>query len=304
MGTGPYIAPEQILKNRTDLRSDFYSLGVLLYYFATNVRPFGIPQAQSQLKKRLWRDPVPPRRIISDMPPALQEIILRCLEVDPEERYATAAQLAFDLSNMSQVAITQRGERLQRNSRLDALKRWFASMGRQDGPQPLHPQQTNLAPIIMVAVDLSDGMEALSEELRVNVKRVLATMPGVRIACVNVLKLNRLAINYTLDDAGRNIHVQRLVELKEWARPFGLSQERITFHVIEAMDAAVALIEYAKMNHVDQVLIGARASSTLRRFLGSVSSQVVAEAPCTVTVVRTPQGGALELVDDVQVAET
>ena len=302
MGTGPYIAPEQIMKNRTDLRSDFYSLGVLLYYLATNVRPFGIPQAQSQLKKRFWRDPVPPRRINPDIPPALQEIILRCLEVDPDKRYATAAQLAFDLANISQVAITERGTRLERNSVFDATRRWFASFGAEAGPQPLHPQQTNLAPIIMVAVDLSDGMEVLSEEIRVNVKRVLATMPGVRIACVNVLKLNRLTINYTLDDAGRNIHVQRLVELKEWARSLGLSQERITFHVIEAMDPAVALIEYAKMNHVDQVLIGARASSTLRRFLGSVSSQVVAEAPCTVTVVRVPQGGALDSIDDTQVA--
>ena len=118
---------------------------------------------------------------------------------------------------------------------------------------------------------------------------MLATKPGVRIACVNVLKLNRLTVNYTLDEEGRNIHVQKLVELREWGRPFGLSQERITFHVIEHMDPALALLEFAKNNHVDQVLIGARASSTLRRFLGSVSSQVVAEAPCTVTVVRAPQ---------------
>jgi nucleotide-binding universal stress UspA family protein len=141
----------------------------------------------------------------------------------------------------------------------------------------------------MVAVDLSEDMEDLSDELRTNVKRVLATMPGVRIACVNVLKLNRLTVNYTLDETGRNIHVQKLVELREWGRPFSLSQERITFHVIEHMDPALALLDFAKNNHVDQVLIGARASSTLRRFLGSVSSQIVAEAPCTVTVVRAPQ---------------
>jgi non-specific serine/threonine protein kinase/protein-serine/threonine kinase len=293
MGTGPYIAPEQIMKNRTDPRSDIYSLGVLLYYLATNVRPFGIPQAQSQLRKRLWRDPVPPRRLVPDMPEWLQEIILHCLEVDPEKRYGSAAQLAFDLANPLQVPLTERAEKLQRDSYLKSLKRWFANAGREATPQQPRQVQQNLAPIIMVAVDLSDGMEALSEELRVNVKRVLATMPGVRIACVNVLKLNRLTINYTLDEEGRNIHVQRLVELKEWARPLGLTQERITFHVLEHMDAAVALIEYARMNHVDQVLIGARTSSTLRRFLGSVSSQVVAEASCTVTVVRVPQGGEL-----------
>jgi serine/threonine protein kinase len=293
MGTGPYIAPEQIMKNRTDPRSDIYSLGVLLYYLATNVRPFGIPQAQNQLKKRLWRDPVPPRRIVPDMPSWLQEIILHCLEVDPEKRYGNAAQLAFDLANPLQVPLTERAEKLQRDSYFTSLKRWFATLGKEATPQQPSAVQQNLAPIIMVAVDLSDGMEALAEELRVNVKRVLATMPGVRIACVNVLKLNRLTINYTLDEEGRNIHVQRLVELKEWARSLGLTQERITFHVLEHMDPAVALIEYARMNHVDQVLIGARTSSTLRRFLGSVSSQVVAEASCTVTVVRVPQGGEL-----------
>ncbi len=303
MGTGPYIAPEQIFKNRSDPRSDIYSLGVLLYYLATNVRPFGVPQAQSSLKNRLWRDPVPPRRLNPEIPPALQEVILRCLEVDPEQRYATPAQLAFDLANMSQVPLTERATRMERNSYFDAWKRWFASLGAQGGPQQPRATQNNLAPIIMVAVDLSVEMEPLWEELRANVKRVLATMPGVRIACVNVLKLNRLTINYALDESGRNVHVQRLVELKEWARPLGLSQERITFHVIEHMDPAVALVDYAKMNHVDQVLIGARASSTLRRFLGSTSSQVVAEAPCTVTVVRAPiTSGAVEMAADAETA--
>jgi serine/threonine protein kinase len=303
MGTGPYIAPEQIMKNRSDPRSDIYSLGVLLYYLATNVRPFGVPQAQSSLKTRLWRDPVPPRRINPAIPPALQEVILRCLEVDPDLRYATPAQLAFDLANLSQVALTDRAHRMDRNSLFDAGKRWFASLGAEGGPQQPRTAQSNLAPIIMVAVDLSEDMEPLSDELRTNVKRVLATMPGVRIACVNVLKLNRLTINYALDESGRNIHVQRLVELKEWGRPLGLSQERITFHVIEHMDPAVALIDYAKLNHVDQVLIGARTTSTLRRLLGSTASQVVAEAPCTVTVVRAPlNSGTVEMAADSEAA--
>ena len=303
MGTGPYIAPEQIMKNRGDPRSDIYSLGVLLYYLATNVRPFGIPQAQSSLKNRLWRDPVPPRRLNPAIPAPLQEVILRCLEVDPDKRYATPAQLAFDLANMSQVALTDRAHRQERNSFFDACKRWFASLGAEGGPQQPRTAQSNLAPIIMVAVDLSEDMEDLSDELRTNVKRVLATMPGVRIACVNVLKLSRITINYTLDESGRNIHVQRLVELKEWGRPLGLSQERITFHVIEHMDPAVALIDYARLNHVDQVLIGARTTSTLRRLLGSTASQVVAEAPCTVTVVRVPpNSGTVEVAADSEAA--
>ncbi len=288
MGTGPYIAPEQVMKNRSEPRSDIYSLGVLLYYLATNVRPFGLPQAQSQLKKRLWRDPVPPRKIIPDLPPWLQEAILRCLEVDPADRYETAARLAFDLSHTDQIKLTARAQKTKRDSLPVSWKRWFKSIGEDGGPiQPV--RQSNLAPIIMAAVDFTEGQEALAEELLVNVRRVLATMPGVRIACVNVLKLNRLTITYTLDDEGRSVHVQRLVELRDWARPLELGQERITFHVLEHMDPAEALIEFASSNHVDQVLIGARASSSFRRFLGSVSSQVVARAACTVTVVRAPR---------------
>ena len=142
------------------------------------------------------------------------------------------------------------------------------------------------ARIVLAAVDLSPGMEILAEQLRVHVRNVLETHPGMRLACVNVLKTARIGMNYPLDDSGRNIHVQRLVELKEWARPLGEWAEQVTFHVLEHPDPAAALIEYVRSNHVDHVLIGARASSTLRRYLGSVSSQVVAEAPCTVTVVR------------------
>ena len=294
MGTGPYISPEQLLRNRADPRSDIFSLGVLLYHFATRVRPFGYPQSQRQLRRRLWRDPVPPRKLRPDIPPWLQEVILHCLEVDPEKRYPTAAQLAFDLQHPEEIRLTDRAERLQRDSYPIALRRWFHTIGVETLPHRPAPGWLAAAPIVMAAVDLSMGGEALGEELRAYIGRVLAALPNVRIACVSVLKLNRLTMNYTLDEEGRNIHVQRLVELKDWARPLGIAQERITFHVLEHADPAVALVEYAKLNHVDQIFIGARASTSIRRLLGSVSSQVVAEAPCTVTVVRVAPAGAEE----------
>jgi non-specific serine/threonine protein kinase/protein-serine/threonine kinase len=227
--------------------------------------------------------------LVPDTPPWLQEAILRCLEVDPANRYDTAAQLAFDLSHPEQIKLTARAQKTKRDSLPVSFKRWLGSKGEAIGPvQPA--RQTNLAPIIMAAVDFSDGQEALSEEVLVNVKRLLATMPGVRIACVNVLKLNRLTITTTIDEDGRSIHVQRLVELKEWARPLDLDQAHVTFHVLEHMDPAEALIEFAGANNVDQVLIGAGATSAFRRYLGSVASQVVARAGCTVTVVREPRG--------------
>ena len=71
----------------------------------------------------------------------------------------------------------------------------------------------------------------------------------------------------------------------------GLPEDRISFHILEAVDPAAALIDYAERNHVDHIVLGARASSAFRRYLGSVSSHVVAEAPCSVTVVRLPRSG-------------
>ena len=63
-----------------------------------------------------------------------------------------------------------------------------------------------------------------------------------------------------------------------------LSQNGMTWKVGEEVK-----IYDAQRNQIDHIVMGARASSAVRRILGSVSSQVVAEAACTVTVVRTPQ---------------
>jgi nucleotide-binding universal stress UspA family protein len=293
MGTGPYISPEQVLRNRTDPRSDIFSLGVLLYHFATKVRPWGIPKFNRALRARLWRDPVPPRKLNPDVPPYLQEIILRCLEPNPSRRYPTAAQLLFDLQHPDEVRLTERAERMEQSGFMATWKRRFRSAATDvEHPRAVAEASTNAAPIVMAAVDLSEGMEQLAAALRKEAARVLHFVPGARLACINVLKLNRVGLNYSRDAEGRNIHVTRLVELKEWARPLDLSTGEVTFHVLESPDPAAALIDFAKGNNVDQILICARASSNLRRYLGSVSSQVVAEAPCTVTVVRLPTGSA------------
>src|SRR5215470_5585234 len=125
VGTGAYIAPEQVLGERADPRSDLFALGVILYLLATGKRPFGEPQRADNWRWRLWRDPVPPRRLSSTVPPWLQEIILCCLEVDPEARYATAAQLAFDLQHPDQVKLTRRAARLRREGICTTAWRWM-----------------------------------------------------------------------------------------------------------------------------------------------------------------------------------
>ncbi len=135
-------------------------------------------------------------------------------------------------------------------------------------------------------------MRRLARRSQLAVRRVLATEPNARLACVNVLKIARLKLDNLEDAEGRNPHLGRLIELKHWARAIPVAPERITYHVLESTDPASQLVDYARHNRVDHIVIGARASSRLRRYLGSVSAHVVAEAPCTVTVVRVHENEA------------
>jgi serine/threonine protein kinase len=297
-GTAPYMAPEQVLGARNDPRSDQFALGVLMYFFATGVRPFGDPQGLKKLKKRLWRDPVPPRQRRPDFPPWLQEIILRCLEVNPAWRYPSASQLAFDLQHPDQVRLTVRAERLKQDPLSKVIKRRFNS----DTIKPIAKQsveaQAISAPIIAVAVDLSEGAQTLGDALRLTVRRVLDTVPGARVACINVLKQGRLSLDSTHDAEGQNIHIKRIAQLRHWAEPLNIVEGKITYHVLEATDPSEAILDYARSNRVDHIVMGARANSTMRSLLGSVAAQVASQAPCTVTVVRPSRSAEQSVIAD------
>jgi nucleotide-binding universal stress UspA family protein len=288
-GTAPYMAPERLSGVRDDPRSDLFSLGVLLYFFTTGERPFGEGETMHAVRRRLWRDPYPPRELKKDYPPWLQEIVLRCLEIEPVWRYPTAAQLAFDLGHPDQVKLTMRSEKLKRDPLTTVWRRRFNRGAMLPQPKSDVAAQLDSSPIVVVAMDMTEDDDALHDALRVTARQVLATLPSARLACVNVLKLNRLTVDRTLDEEGRNKHIDRMVALQHWAQPLKLEEGRLTVHVLEAFDPADAILEFARINHVDHIVIGARQNSFARSLLGGVSSEVAGQAPCTVTVVRPPR---------------
>jgi eukaryotic-like serine/threonine-protein kinase len=290
MGTGPYMSPEQVQFNRRDPRSDIFALGVMLYHFTTGERPFGSPNSVAGLRKRLYTEPIAPRVHRPDTPAWLQEVILRCLEVDPDKRYQTGAQLALDLLHPEQIPLTGRAERLNTSGKLSTFKRWFKAMGAESKIEEPAAQLVERSPIIMVAVGVKTESAELSKKLLATTRRILQIEPNARLACVSVMKINRVGMDKLTDDDGNSLHVQQLVALKHWARPLQqqleLDEHRLTFHVLEAPDTAHAIVEFANKNQIDHIVMGARGTSALRRYLGSVSAQVVAEAECSVTVVR------------------
>ena len=179
------------------------------------------------------------------------------------------------------------------------MRRWFSSMGAEPKADASATAQTARSPIVLAAVDVLSAEPHLLEAIQTTVQSVMQTSPGARLACLAVMKINRIGLDELIEKDGSSRHVNMLVQLKHWARPvvasladakMAMSEDtRVTFHVIESTDSAAAIIEYARKNQVDHIVIGARSSSMLRRYLGSVSARVVAESDCTVTVVRAPE---------------
>jgi len=100
MGTLNYMAPEQGLEGRCDVRSDIYSLGIVLYEMLTGYTPFDADTPLAILMKHL-NDPLPlPSQLDPSLPPSLEQIVLKALSKVPEDRYQSAAEMASALQKL------------------------------------------------------------------------------------------------------------------------------------------------------------------------------------------------------------
>ena len=100
MGTAEYMSPEQVEGKPADLRSDIYSLGVVLFEMVTGKVPFDGDSALSIAVKHKTEPPPDPRRLNLQVPEALARIILRCLEKNREKRYQSSQELCAALSEL------------------------------------------------------------------------------------------------------------------------------------------------------------------------------------------------------------
>jgi eukaryotic-like serine/threonine-protein kinase len=116
IGTPDYMAPEQVSGRRGDVRTDIYSLGVILYEMLTGHLPYSGPNVYTVMRSKTSEDPQPPSAFNPDINPQLQEIILHAIERNPRDRYASAAEMLEDLRNPSQVVLKNRAERLHPRS--------------------------------------------------------------------------------------------------------------------------------------------------------------------------------------------
>jgi serine/threonine protein kinase/Flp pilus assembly protein TadD len=198
LGTLAYLSPEQARGRTTDHRSDLYGVGLILFEMLTGRHPPG-DESSVPLALREANDRCPsPSRLVSDIPAALDAIVLRCLEREPERRFPSAADLetalgsaAAGLSSSSASAPHHRPLRLVRASKARSVAAataavlalaaiWFWRSRPPAPPPPASPR-----PIIAVLPLDNISKDSADEYLGVGVADSLIThlaaMPTVTV---------------------------------------------------------------------------------------------------------------------------
>jgi WD40 repeat protein/serine/threonine protein kinase len=122
LGTIRYMSPEQALANRVpiDHRTDIYSLGATLYELLTLKPAYNGKSREEVLRQIAFEEPRPPRRLNKSVPAELETIVLKAMGKNPEERYATAQELADDLKRF----LDDKPIRAKRPTLLQRARKW------------------------------------------------------------------------------------------------------------------------------------------------------------------------------------
>ena len=131
VGTPAYMAPEQAdgRLDQIDHRTDIYGLGAILYEILTGQPPFTGSNTMEVLQKAIRGNPARPQELWAEVPAGLEEICLKAMAKEPDQRYASAADLAHEVQRWQDVQRRQAEEELLRSQERFEL----AVRGSQDG---------------------------------------------------------------------------------------------------------------------------------------------------------------------------
>jgi serine/threonine protein kinase len=106
-GTPGYLAPEQLRREYIDEKVDIFALGVVFYEMLTGKHPFAADTEQTIIFKTLHTEPPPPSELKSDLPSSLDNLTLRALAKNPEDRFASVTDLKYKLKHAGIKEITE-----------------------------------------------------------------------------------------------------------------------------------------------------------------------------------------------------
>ncbi len=117
MGTVGYMSPEQVRGEPADHRADIFAFGAVLYEMLAGKRAFQKPTSADTMSAILNEDPPGISQVANNIPPAMQRLVHRCLEKNPEQRFQSASDLAFALDALSDTSGTTAAATPRKNAR-------------------------------------------------------------------------------------------------------------------------------------------------------------------------------------------
>ncbi len=242
-GTFPYMAPEQLLSQKLDARTDLWAAGCVLYEMATGCRPF-LGTGPALTDAILHQPPALPSLLSHPLNPGLEAIILKCLEKDPALRYVSAREIAVDLRRLavtsSRAPATAQPRRSRKRVFLLAaallamllaagvvVYRFMRSLAR-----PTSPASPSVA--VLPFADLSPGkdQEYFSEGLAEELINSLAKIPELRVTA-RTSSFQFKGKTGDLHTIGEKLHVATVLEGS--VRKQG-NRVRITAQLIKVSD--------------------------------------------------------------------
>ena len=122
-----YMAPEQVVGEKVDRRTDVFACGIVLYQIATGKHPFRGDNDAATIHNVLRREVPSPRHYVQDCPPRLHQIVLKALQKDRDKRFQSAAEMANELEELARVG----GSRTTAQAAAEFVKSVAGSIGEE-----------------------------------------------------------------------------------------------------------------------------------------------------------------------------
>src|ERR1700733_4738413 len=254
VGTPEYMSPEQAKGQHLDARSDLFSLGIIFYELLTGNSPYKADTAMATLWKRTHEAARPPIELEPGIPPAVSDMVVKCLEIDRERRYQSVADFARDLEAW------QSGNSI---SAATPTQRWLRKAA---------PVGKWLVPALVVVISLLVWVVVKKPGFRFTAKTDQPTQPSIALA---ILPFRNASGDPSLDWLGVSLADMLSTDVGQSAHLHPVSSDRLrqvlhdlqitpdatsdaaTLRQVTSMIAADTVVsgQYAKLG--DQILIDA-----------------------------------------------
>ncbi len=236
VGTPMYMSPEQLRDEEVDARTDIFASGIVLYEMATGRRPFEAKSVMALVADIQHKSPTPPKQVNPSISPRLEEVILKCLEKEPDSRYSSARDLLADLEQLrAPVSLTEAWRHLA------PTRRWLLAGG------------AALAGLLVLGLLNVGGWRA----------KLLGGAGRGPITSIAVLPLENLSGDPEQDYLAAGIHEALITDL---AKLGGFKRVIARSSAMRYQDTDKPLSEIARELNVDAVITGSvlRAGDRVR----------------------------------------